>query len=148
MKAAMHIDGQCHCGQISFTAEVDPARVMLCHCTDCQVLSGGPFRAVILASIETFVVRGQPKSYTKVADSGNRRAQMFCPECGTPLFAVAPDNATSVSIRLGCVKQRAQLAPAVQIWQRSSMPWLAGLHDIPGSPEQQAILPAMPPPAL
>jgi hypothetical protein len=42
-----------------------------------------------------------------------RRAQLFCPECATPLFAMALENATSVIIRLGCVKQRAQLVPAV-----------------------------------
>lgn len=136
----MHIDGACHCGQISFSAEIDPSRVMVCHCADCQVLSGAPFRAVVAARIDTLVLRGQPKRYIKVAQSGNRRAQVFCPECGTPLFATAPENATSVIIRLGCVKQRAQLMPAAQIWQRSALPWLPALADVPGSPEQQAFL--------
>ena len=138
----MKIDGACHCGLISFTAEIDPSRVMVCHCTDCQVLSGSPFRAVVAAAIDTFVLSGKPKSYVKVADSGNRRAQMFCPECGTPLFASAPENATSVVIRLGCVAQRDELAPAVQIWQRSSLSWLSGLQRVPGSPDQRAFLPA------
>ncbi len=141
----MHIDGGCHCGRITFTAEVDPHRVMVCHCADCQVLSGSPFRAVVAAPIELFAVRGGTKSYVKVAESGNPRAQVFCPECGTPLYATAPQNPTAVIIRLGCVAQRAQLKPAVQIWQQSSMPWLADLHGIPGSPRQQAFLPAQPP---
>lgn len=132
----MRIDGACHCGSISFTAEIDPSRVMVCHCTDCQVLSGSPFRAIVPALIETFVVRGQPKSYIKTAQSGNRRAQVFCPECGTPLYATAPENATAVVIRLGCVTQRAQLKPARQIWQHSALPWLAELAGIPGVPEQ------------
>jgi hypothetical protein len=137
----MHIDGACHCGQISFTAEIDPSRVMICHCTDCQVLSGSPLRAVVAASIGSLAVRGNPKSYVKVAESGNRRAQVFCPECGTPLYATAPENATSVVIRLGCVTQRAQLRPAVQMWQHSALPWLGELQAIPGSPEQQSFLP-------
>jgi len=140
----MQIDGACHCGLVSFTAEVDPARVMVCHCSDCQVLSGSPFRVSVAAPIETFVLRGQPKTYIKVAESGNRRAQVFCPECATPLFAMAPENATSVIIRLGCVKQRAQFTPAVQLWQRSSMPWLSQLQRIPGSSEQQGFLPVPP----
>ena len=140
----MHIEGACHCGSISFTAEVDPSRVMACHCSDCQVLSGAPFRAVVVASIEAFVLRGTPKSYVKVAQSGNRRAQMFCPECATPLFATAPENATSVVIRLGCVKQRAELVPSTQIWQSAAMPWLAELHRTDGSPEQQSFQPAAP----
>jgi hypothetical protein len=132
----MHIDGACHCGAITFNAEIDPSRVMVCHCTDCQVLSGAPFRAVVVAPIGKFAVRGTPKSYIKVAQSGNRRAQMFCGECGTPLFATAPENATSVVIRLGCVTQRAELRPSAQIWQHSALPWLSGLTSIPGSPEQ------------
>jgi hypothetical protein len=132
----MHIDGSCHCGLISFTAEIDPSSVTVCHCTDCQALSGAPFRAVAPARIETFVLHGEPKRYIKTAQSGNRRAQVFCPECGTPLYSTAPESPTSVNIRLGCVKQRAQLKPTVQIWQRSALPWLGELQSIPGSPEQ------------
>ena len=138
----MKIDGACHCGKVSFTAEIDPSRVMVCHCTDCQVLSGSPFRAVVAAAIDGFHVRGEPKAYVKVAESGNRRAQVFCPDCGTPLYATAPENPTSVVIRLGCVAQRASLKPAVQIWQHSALPWLHELASVPGSPEQQGFMPA------
>src|SRR5262249_742768 len=101
----MQIDGACHCGLISFTAEIDPTRVMVCHCTDCQVLSGAPFRAAVAAPIETFILRGEPKRYIKIAQNGNRRAQFFCPECGTPLYAGAPENPTFVLVRVGCVVQ-------------------------------------------
>ncbi len=138
----MKVNGACHCGAVSFTAEVDSSRVMVCHCTDCQVLSGAPLRAVVAALFDTFVVRGQTKSYVKVAQSGNRRAQVFCPECGTPLWATAPENPTAVIIRLGRVEQRAQFKPAVQIWQHSALPWVTQLASVPGSPEQQAFLPA------
>jgi hypothetical protein len=137
----MKIDGACHCGEISFTAEIDPSRVMLCHCTDCQVQSGSPFRMVVVAPMESFELSGEPRSYVKTAQSGNQRAQMFCPTCATPLFACAPENPTSVSIRLGCVKQRAQLTPAAQIWRRSALPWLADLQSIAGSEQQQSLIP-------
>ena len=43
----MEIDGACHCGKVSFTALIDPDKVMVCHCNDCQVLSGAPMRAVV-----------------------------------------------------------------------------------------------------
>lgn len=140
----MHIDGACHCGAISFTADIDPDRVMVCHCADCQVMSGAPLRAVVAVPIGRFRLSGEPRRYVKVADSGNRRAQAFCGECGTPLFATAPENPTSVIVRLGCVRQRAQLRPSVQIWQHSAMPWLPDLASVPGSAGQQAFLPAPP----
>ncbi len=43
----MQIDGACHCGNIAFEAEVDPETVRICHCTDCQTMSGSLFRANI-----------------------------------------------------------------------------------------------------
>jgi len=44
----MRIDGRCHCGYITYEAEIDPEKVMICHCTDCQTLSGSAFRTVVL----------------------------------------------------------------------------------------------------
>lgn len=132
----MHIEGACHCGLISFTAEVDPARVTVCHCTDCQVLSGSPYRVIVPAPMETFVLHGEPRRYVKTADSGNRRVQAFCPECATPLFGAATENATQVTIRTGCVKQRAELVPQKQIWRQSTLPWLGCVDDLPGTPKQ------------
>ena len=130
----MLINGACHCGQISFTAEVDPARVVLCHCNDCQVLSGSPFRAVAEAPIGTFNLHGSPKSYV-FTQHRIQMAHAFCPECGTPLYATALENPASVIIRLGCVEQRAQLKPFIQIWQSSALPWLAELATLPMSSE-------------
>ena len=128
----MLINGACHCGQISFAAEIDPARVVVCHCADCQVLSGSPFRAVAEAPISTFKIRGSPKNYV-FTQHGIEMAQAFCSECGTPLYAAAQDNPTSVIIRLGCVEQRARLKPFIQIWQSSALPWLAELATVPAS---------------
>jgi hypothetical protein len=138
----MQIDGRCHCGAISFTAELDPTEVRACHCTDCQVLSGAPFRAVATVPVGKFSFSGQPKTYVKVAQSGNRRAQVFCPECGTSLYSCAAENPTAVVIRLGCVTQRAQLKPVVQYWHRSAMPWLNELGTIPAI--AQALTPPVP----
>ena len=133
----MHIEGACHCGAISFTAEVDPSRVMVCHCTDCQILSGSPFRAVAPAPIETFKLQGEPRLYIKTAESGTKRIQAFCPACGTPLYSTAVENSKQVVLRLGSLKQRAELTPVLQIWQRSSLSWANNLSNIPGCQQQE-----------
>lgn len=128
----MKIHGHCHCGKIRFTAEVDPAKVVACHCSDCQAMSGAPFRVVVPAPAEGFQMHGEPKIYVKTAQSGNRRAQAFCGDCGTPLYAASPDNATVYGLRLGCVEERASLPPRRQIWTASAMPWLHALGSVPG----------------
>lgn len=127
----MNITGQCHCGAISFTAWVEPAKVLVCHCSDCQKFSGAPFRAVLPVPAEQVHLSGQAKIYVKVADSGNRRAQAFCPECGTHLYATEADTPKVLNLRVGCVNERAQLRPTVQIWGNSALPWLAQLHTTP-----------------
>jgi hypothetical protein len=137
MKGHMKIDGGCHCGRIHFEAEVDPATVGICHCADCQTLSGSPYRSMVAARAETFSIQGEPKIYIKIADSGTRRAQAFCPECGAPIYAAAPDNPPTYSIRIGSIRQRQALrAPVRQIWCDSALPWALDLLAIPKARRQ------------
>ncbi|HEX4859230.1 MAG TPA: GFA family protein [Usitatibacteraceae bacterium] len=126
----MEISGSCHCGRVAFTAVIDQDKVVACHCRDCQILSGAPFRTVAEASAASLRVQGIPKTYAFV-QHGNTMEQAFCPECGTHLYASNRSKPNSVIIRLGCVDQRAKLAPTLQIWKESAMPWLDGLASIP-----------------
>ena len=127
----MNISGQCHCGQISFTALIDPNKIIACHCSDCQAFSGAPFRAVAPTAVANVKMKGTPKFYIKTADSGNPRAQAFCGNCGTQLYATEPDTPMVIGFRLGCVNERAQLKPTIQIFGNSAMPWLKDLHIVP-----------------
>jgi hypothetical protein len=128
----MRIEGACHCGDIAFEAEVDPETVRICHCTDCQASSGSLFRANIPAAGETFrMLRGEPKIYIKTAESGNRRAQAFCPECGTGLYSTSPTNPVSYVLRVGVITQRAAFKPRQQIWCRSELPWTNEVDSLP-----------------
>jgi len=59
----MKVTGGCHCGHMSYEAEVDPATVRVCHCTDCQKLTGTAFRTNIATLPGTFVLKsGTPKN--------------------------------------------------------------------------------------
>jgi hypothetical protein len=83
----MQIDGQCHCGCVTYRAEIDPAKVSICHCTDCQSLTGSPYRVTVICSAEDVRLTGAaPEIYGKRGDNGRIRNQHFCGECGSPLF--------------------------------------------------------------
>ena len=128
----MKIDGGCHCGRITYEAVVDPDMVSICHCTDCQKLTGSAFRANVQAPAETFVLRGgPPKIYIKTAESGNQRAHAFCGDCGTPIYAAAISNPPTYSLRIGGIKQRAEFGrPKRQIWCKSALPWSMDIRDV------------------
>jgi hypothetical protein len=130
----MKVNGACHCGQIRYEAEVDPARVGICNCTDCQVLTGSAFRVSVPAEPGTFrLLSGTPKVYVKTADSGNRRRHAFCPNCGAPVSAAADtDDPPTYTLRVGCLAQKGQLPPRRRIWCRSALGWAQDVSAVPG----------------
>lgn len=128
----MKIDGGCHCGYITYQAEVDPNEVKVCHCTDCQSLSGSAFRTIVFAAEDTFkLLSGEPKTYIKTAESGAKRAQVFCPECGTQIYATSVgEGPKAFGVRVGTARQRAELRPTTQIWCRSAQDWVMDLGSV------------------
>ena len=135
----MKIDGSCHCGEIRYEAEVDGAKVVICNCADCQTLSGSAFRVNVYVDESNLkLLSGEPLEYVKTAESGNKRVQAFCRNCGTALYATSADGRPRVcALRVGTARQRDQLVPKRQIWLRSRQNWLSDLDSMPGTEKQQ-----------
>lgn len=130
----MKIDGGCHCGAIKYEAEVDPEKVSICHCTDCQILTGTAYRVTVPASSENFqIIEGDPTLYLKTtADSGAVRAQAFCGLCGSHLYATGVGDGPKVyGIRVGTANQRRDLPPKRQVWHQSALDWVDSLGELP-----------------
>ncbi|MCA8926515.1 MAG: GFA family protein [Alphaproteobacteria bacterium] len=137
----MHIDGQCFCGHVAYEAEADPARTVVCHCTDCQTHSASAFGVVVPVRVADFrLTAGTLKTWVKTAESGNRRALTFCPECGTRIHGGPEQPAAGdvFSLRVGTIRQRAAFVPQRQVWCRSRQPWTLDLAAIPGTERQGA----------
>lgn len=130
----MNIDGQCHCGAIAFEAEIDPDEVGICHCTDCQHLTGSVYRVTVSAAKRNFrLTAGAPKTYVKTADNGRTRFQMFCGDCGSPIYTTGTDaDAEEIGIRWGNIRQRRDLVPKGQIWCTSAANWFGERDVLPG----------------
>jgi hypothetical protein len=126
----MRVDGRCHCGGIAFSAEADPDQVSICYCDDCQRLTGSAYRVSLTVDAANFTLRsGEPKVYVKTAENGARRAQAFCPNCGSPVYSAAAVDPPTYTLRVGCLDQRAELTPTSQLWLRSKPPWVTPLQE-------------------
>ena len=125
----MKVDGRCHCGFITYVADVDPEKVEICHCTDCQTLSGSAFRIVVPALAGSFeLLSGTLRTFIKTAESGNRRVQAFCGDCGTSVYSTEADTANGIiGLRVGTIRQRNELPPQKQYWTRSAHRWVMDL---------------------
>ena len=124
----MKVHGSCSCGFIKFEAEADPEKVAICHCTDCQQSTGTAFRTNVPIPGKDFkMLSGEPAIYIKTtAESGNPRAQAFCPKCGSPIYSTTPGDGPKPSymVRVGILRERDQLTPKLQNWTRSARPWV------------------------
>lgn len=135
----MKVNGRCHCGAITYEAQVEPNTINICHCRDCQTLTGSAFRANIQAPASTFnLLSGTPRRYIKTAESGAKRVHAFCEACGSPVYSCDPQSPKSYSLRIGALEQSEDLGrPVRQIWTKRRFSWLPkleGVQDIPGQP--------------
>ena len=136
----MHVDGGCHCGNISYEAEIDPEAVTICHCTDCQTLTGTAYRVNVRVGKQDLILRGgAPTVYIKTAESGTQRAHAFCPNCGTPLYSTAVEaDPQTYGLRVGTMRQKTSLPPRKQGWCRSALPWAMNIAALPQTATQVA----------
>ena len=125
--------GGCQCGNVRYEISGPPEKTVACHCSDCQVLSGTVFRVVVFAGEDTFLLRkGQPKIYVKTAESGRPRAQGFCGDCGSAIYATSVGDGPKVyGLRVGVLRQRDELIPKRQIWRRSALAWVDRMATLP-----------------
>ena len=135
----MQIDGGCLCGQIQYRGRIDPAKIAICHCTDCQVNSASAFGVV--AHLEEFeLITGTLKTWEKIAESGTRRALAFCGDCGTRIYAKTVEGTTGFwGLRVGTCNQRREMTPKLQVWCDSRLPWVPPMDDTLAFPRQPQI---------
>ncbi len=128
----MDVNGRCHCGDVQFEAKVDPKRVGICHCTDCQIFSSAAFRtSVLVPSVNFRLLTGEPTKYEKTSESGSSRSLLFCGRCGTHIYGTSGSGEQAIySVRVGVLSERGELPPVVQVWCQSALPWLSRLGDI------------------
>ncbi|MEO1658370.1 MAG: GFA family protein [Pseudomonadota bacterium] len=71
--------GRCLCGAVTYEAEGNFDSVQICHCTDCQRWSGGPFFGV---SADSIITNGR-ETWFRSSEWAERG---FCGNCGSTLF--------------------------------------------------------------
>jgi hypothetical protein len=136
-RQTMKVSGACHCGEITYEADVDPEKVFACYCGDCQTMTGGTCHVNAGVSEDGFkITTGNPTKYVKTGDNGNKRIQAFCSYCGTHLYAANVEGPTNYGVRVGAMDKRAELPPKARFFLRSQPGWVATQANLPGKETQ------------
>src|SRR5580693_1935208 len=64
------LTGGCHCRALRYTLTAPPLGAYVCHCTDCQSLSGAAFAIGVVVPAPAFTLAGSPRLIRRVLGSG------------------------------------------------------------------------------
>lgn len=120
------IEGSCQCGQISYKLHQPPVKVIACHCTECQKLSGDPFSVTAMIKAQDIEFFGELKDWSRSSDSGNTNAAKFCPTCGNRVYQFNPADMSMVKLKLKPVhiKDDTLFKPTVHVWVKEKLSWV------------------------
>lgn len=119
----MHNTGQCHCGQIKFSIEGEPARMAQCHCDACRRMSGTGHASNAFFKTSQVSITGETATYAFTADSGNTRIRHFCPNCGSRIFTSGPNNPEIMGVHVGVIDNSDWFKPDMVVYHSLRPVW-------------------------
>ena len=121
--------GGCRCGAVRYRATGAPDFQGLCHCRDCQRLSGGGHVGFICFPSEAMAIEGETLARQGIGGSG-RGARHYCPACLSQLFGTSEIMPGKTNIYAGTLDDLAQFTPQFAIFVRSRPPWDGSSRDL------------------
>jgi hypothetical protein len=115
----------CRCGQVEVECEGEPVRVSVCHCLACQRRTGSAFAAQARWPENQVTVRGEVKTWERVADSGHRATYRFCPHCGSTVAYVIEGWPGVVAVPLGAFADPTFPKPRFSVYEHRKHDWVA-----------------------
>jgi hypothetical protein len=107
---------------VSFKLTVEPVVARICWCRVCQHLSAnGTVNALV--PTEGLSVFGSLSEHTRIADSGNEVTNLFCPSCGTHVYAKSTARPQFRVVRIGNLDDPSSIQPSMNIWTASAPAW-------------------------
>jgi hypothetical protein len=115
--------GGCHCGAIRYEVTGEPVRAQICHCDDCRRSGGSAFATNVFVNAADFrTIRGAPREFHWLADSGARRGRGFCGECGTSIYVTNETRPNLTGIRIGSIDDAGFVRPWAHVWVKRALP--------------------------
>jgi hypothetical protein len=119
------IEGGCQCGDVRYRVTGAPLAVYICHCRDCQRLSGAAFSmSMPIARDRVELLQGELSAFDKAADSGRVVRMLGCARCGIKVWNEPLSAPDMLVLKPGSLDDPGWAVPVGNIWTESRMPWV------------------------
>ena len=132
---AQKIAGGCACGAIRYQTEADPIVMVNCHCRDCQHAVGTAYAAVMVMPAAAVTLRGEPRYFRTVGESGKAVERGFCQICGSPVTVKLERFPDAIGILAGSLDDPKLYKPGMELFTTSAQPWDLMLPDTQKMPK-------------
>jgi len=117
--------GGCACGAVRYRLLGEPLELHVCHCTDCQRVTGSAFVMSMVTRRDTVeLTQGAPTVCDFETPEGIHRREQRCAECGSRLWSEPNGLPELLTLRPGTLDDHGWLRPIAHIWTRSAQPWV------------------------
>ncbi|WP_408622862.1 GFA family protein [Celerinatantimonas yamalensis] len=102
-----------------------PTLVIVCHCTECQKLSTGPFSTTAVVAVDKIEFSGTLKEWERIAESSRRNWAVFYPESGNRMYHFHPDHPSTIKLKLKTIylDDASLFEPHAHIWISEKVNW-------------------------
>jgi hypothetical protein len=116
------LTGGCQCGGVRYECEDAPSTLYICHCTQCRRQSASAFgMSLEVRRGGLRLIKGAPRFWTRLADSGGIVRCAFCPDCGTRVWHEGSSDAELITVKAGSLDEPVDASRAIHIWTVSKL---------------------------
>jgi hypothetical protein len=125
------LNGQCHCGEVTWQATLPHTIALNCHCNLCRSLNGADYSSwVILPEAQFQLLSGEDKlSHYQASD---KFSKTFCAHCGSTVSCVNDDKFPgNIYVAKGNIVSNFDLPAQLQVFTQFKADWVTLAEDIP-----------------
>lgn len=121
--------GSCLCNSVKYTITEEIKSVVNCHCNTCKKITGGAFETIAVIEEKNLKITAGENVLTTYHINENAKKH-FCGTCGTPIFNLLNKYPGRCMVQVGSFDQPSLVAPAVNVFCESMLPWVKGIADL------------------
>src|SRR5579863_7778141 len=118
------IEAGCNCGALAVEVPGPSQLIVACHCTECQRLTGSPFRVGAFYPAKDVKIAGATKEFVRDGSSGGKVRSYFCPNCGSTVYWKADKAPDFIGVAVGCFADSSYPHPTRSIWEQTRHRWM------------------------